>query len=122
MHQAPCAGSYIIRQVHEPFYAIGAAGERIRPPPRVHRARSDQRTEPETLLPGSSSSILVIITSVVSIKPAMLAALVSADFVTLVGSMMPALNISTYSPVLALYPMFGAFSPWVRTSSATTAP
>ena len=57
---------------------------------------------PCTLLPGSSSSILVTRTSVVSIRPAMLAAFCKAERVTLVGSTMPALNMSTYSPVFAL--------------------
>ena len=39
--------------------------------------------------------------SVVSIRPAMLAALVSAVFTTLVGSRMPAFTMSTNSPALA---------------------
>ena len=38
-------------------------------------------------------------------RPAMLAALSSADLVTLQGSTIPDLNISTHSPVLALKPM-----------------
>src|SRR5262249_18020359 len=62
---------------------------------------TNQRTAPTTLLAGSSSSIFVTMTSVVSIRPAMLAAFSSADRVTLVGSRMPALIMSTYSPVLA---------------------
>src|SRR6266851_9287902 len=55
------------------------------------KQRAAQRIAPATLLFGSSSSILVTMTSVVSIKPAMLAALVRADLVTRVGSTMPAL-------------------------------
>src|SRR5437879_9388552 len=75
---------------------------------------------PCTLLFGSSSSILVTMTSVVSMRPAMLAAFCRAERVTFVGSTMPALNISTYSPVLALYPVFAFFC--CRISSAITAP
>src|SRR5207302_4743157 len=74
--------------------------------------RNAYRIAPATLLLGSSSSTLVTITSVVSIKPAMLAAFCRAERVTLVGSTMPALNMSTNSPVLALYPQFGDFSPF----------
>src|SRR5581483_11900453 len=59
---------------------------------------------PVTLLLGCSSSMRVIITSVVSIRPAMLAAFCRAERVTLVGSTIPALTMSTNSPVLALYP------------------
>ncbi len=47
------------------------------------------------------SSRLVTMASVVSIRPAMLAALSRAVRTTFTGSMMPALNMSTYSPVLA---------------------
>src|SRR5262249_7213790 len=43
----------------------------------------------------SSSSILVTITSVVSMRPAIEAAFCRALFVTTSGSMMPALNMST---------------------------
>src|SRR5260370_42613059 len=83
------------------------------------KQRAAQRTAPATLLFGSSSSILVTMTSVVSIKPAMLAALVRADLVTRVGSTMPALNISTYLRSLASSPILGDFSPAVMSSSAT---
>ena len=51
-----------------------------------------------------SSGISVIITSVVSINPATLAAFCNAQRDTLVGSMIPALIMSTYSSVAALYP------------------
>src|SRR5262249_49100727 len=98
----------------------GAAGGPNRSAPSPPRQL--QRTAPCTLLPGSSSSILVTITSVVSINPAMLAAFASADFVTLVGSTMPASNMSTYSPVLALYPIAWFCAPRSITSEATTAP
>src|SRR5262249_46567573 len=79
----------------------GGGGRRLHPSPSPlpplgrGEKKGAQRTAPATLLAGSSSSILVTITSVVSIKPAMLAAFCSADRVTLVGSTMPALNMST---------------------------
>jgi len=49
----------------------------------------------------SSLSMLVTIVSVVSINAAMLAALLKAVRTTLTGSMIPALNMSTYSALLA---------------------
>ena len=54
-----------------------------------------QAIAPETRDFLSSSSIFVTITSVVSISPAMLAALVRAFRVTRSGSTIPALNMST---------------------------
>src|SRR4026209_2593594 len=63
---------------------------------------SSYRIAPATLFFGSSSSVLVPIPSFVSMSREMEAAFCSADRVTLVGSTMPALNMSSYSPVLAL--------------------
>jgi hypothetical protein len=50
----------------------------------------------------------VTIESVVSSRPAIEAAFCSAVRTTLAGSMTPALNMSTYSPVSALKPMAAA--------------
>src|SRR6266851_2750920 len=58
-------------------------------------------------------------TSVVSISPATLAAFCKAYRVTLVGSMMPASNMSAYFSVAASNPI-DSFS--LRTRSATTDP
>ena len=53
-------------------------------------------------LPPSRSLVRVTQTWVVSIRAAIEAAFESALITTFAGSMMPALNMSTYSPVLAL--------------------
>lgn len=62
------------------------------------------RTAPSILafLPPSRSSVRVTQTCVVSIRAAIEAAFDNALITTFAGSMMPALNMSTYSPVLAL--------------------
>ena len=52
----------------------------------------------------SFSGFSAITASVVRKRPAMEAAFCSADRVTLAGSMIPALNMSTYSPFAALRP------------------
>ena len=65
-------------------------------------AGNGQRMLPSTrCLALSSLSKFVTRASVVSIKPAMLAALLSALRTTLTGSMMPALTMSTYLAELA---------------------
>src|SRR5207302_2633230 len=65
------------------------------------------------------SGMSVTSASVVSRSPAMDAAFCTADRVTLVGSMMPALTISVYSPLAASYPCpLGR----PRTFSTTTEP
>src|SRR5947209_1500802 len=100
------------------FYHQSSRGGRGRPlTPRLRC----QRTDPSTrAAPFSSSSLmLVIIASVVSIRPAIEAAFWRAERVTLVGSTIPAANMSTYSPVLALKPVEPA---WDLTSSTTTPP
>src|SRR5262249_58742907 len=123
----PAAGAFLA-PLSPKGRGVGGEGRRLHPSPSPlsplgrGEKKGAQRTAPATLLAGSSSSILVTITSVVSISPAIDAAFCSADRVTLVGSTMPALNMSSYSPVLALYPTLAFFSPRPRTSSATTAP
>ena len=77
---------------------------RVSVPPWFTR-RLFYTTAPATALDSSpffESFSSVTSTSVVSAKPMALAAFSSAVRATLVGSMMPALNISTYSPVAAL--------------------
>src|SRR5260370_250213 len=68
---------------------------------------------------GFFSGFSTITASVVRNSPAIDAAFCSAERVTLAGSMMPALNMSTYSPSAALRP-WPADRP--RTFSATTPP
>ena len=63
--------------------------------------------------------MLVIMTSVVSISPAIDEAFCKAERVTLVGSMMPAWNMSTNWPVLASNPIEPSR---LRISSTMTAP
>ena len=67
-----------------------------------------------------SSGISVTMTSVVSIKPATLAAFCNAQRDTFVGSMIPALIMSTYSSVAALKPALGFLSS--RNFPTTTEP
>ncbi len=67
----------------------------------------------------SSSLMLVIMASVVSMSAAIEAAFCKAERVTLVGSTMPALNMSTNSPVLASKPTAPSRD---LTSSAMTPP
>src|SRR6476661_7229357 len=90
--------------------SAGPAGD-PRTPGHGLRTRRCQAIAPVTRDFLSSSSILVTITSVVSISPAMLAAFSKADRVTLVGSTIPASNMSTYWAVLALNPRLGFDAP-----------
>src|SRR5712671_3381102 len=56
------------------------------------------------------SGFSATIASVVTSRPATEAAFCNASRTTLVGSMMPALTISTYSPLWASKPRFGSFA------------
>jgi len=83
-----------------------SALKRLPRKPREAPEPGGQRTAAATLtavpLSASSSLMLVIITSVVSMSAATLAAFCRAVRTTLVGSMMPALSRSTIWPVPAL--------------------
>ena len=70
-------------------------------------------------MPPSFSGLSATMTSVVRMFLAMEAAFCRADLVTMAGSMMPALTMSSYSPVAMLRPMP---LPRVFTSLTTTEP
>jgi hypothetical protein len=81
--------------------AQAACAAPVRSRERRPACKAAYRTAPSTCRFLSSSFRSVTSVSVVSISPAMLAAFSSAQRTTLVGSMMPALNMSTYFPVFA---------------------
>lgn len=93
LHNEPPGGSPAVRQLSIKVEYRGR--EKLSPT----RYRTDPSVLPLAL--PSVSSLRVTRTEVVNISPAMEAALRRALFTTLAGSMMPALYISTYLPLLA---------------------
>src|SRR5690606_4230557 len=80
---------------------------RLRQEPPL-RVLDDQKSMPPPMSPaagaGFFSGLSATTASVVRKRPAIEAALSSAERVTLTGSLMPAESMSTYSPVAALRP------------------